>query len=65
MLAEEQLEDGIAEVFEPLVVEVDLLCLVTQARVRQCLGQEQRIAELITDLFFERMHENAWRQGGK
>ena len=52
MLAEQELQHGVAEVFEPLVVEVNLLRLVAEAGVRERLGQQERVAKLIADTFF-------------
>ena len=64
VFAEQELQDGVAEVFEPLVVEVHLLRLVPEARVRERLGQQERVAELVTDLFFERMHGKQMQNAG-
>ena len=56
ILGEDELEDGVAEEFEPLIVEMMALGFVAEARMRQRLRKEERIAELVFDALFERIH---------
>src|SRR4051812_25481203 len=56
MLRDDELEDGIAEVLEPLIVEMMPMRFVAETRMSQRLGQQQRVAELVADTFFKRVH---------
>ena len=56
MLRHDQLEDGVAQELEALIIEMLLLLFVSNARMSQGLGQEMWIPKLITDALFERMH---------
>jgi hypothetical protein len=56
MLRHDQLEDGVAQEFEALIIEMLLLFFVSNARMGQGLSQELGIPKLITDALFERMH---------
>jgi hypothetical protein len=55
-LGEDELEDGIAEKFEPLIVEMVALRFVTQAGVSERLCEEERIPKLVFKPLFERIH---------
>jgi hypothetical protein len=56
MLGHDELQDGVAEKFEPLIIEMMPLGFVAEAWMRQRLGQEKRIAKLMADAFLERIH---------
>lgn len=65
MLAGDKLQHRVAEVFEPLVVEVNLLRLMTQAGVGERFGQQQRVAEFVADLLLKRVHPGAKLMAGE
>ena len=54
MLGHDKLQNRIAQKLQPLIIEMIAVRLVPQARVGERLRQEQRIAELVADAFFER-----------
>lgn len=56
MLGDDELEDGVAEKFEALIVELFSLSFMGDARMSERLGQETRVLEMIADPFFERVH---------
>ena len=56
MFGNDQLEHGIAEEFEPLIIEMFSLRFVPKTGVRQRLRQKQRIAKLVANAFFHRIH---------
>ena len=58
-LGEDELEHRIAEKFETLVVEVMPLRLVPDGRMRERLRKQERIAELVFQSHFERIHRRA------
>jgi len=58
MLRDDELKDRIAQKFQPLIIEMAAVRLVPQTRVGERFRQEQRIAELVTDAFFERVHRS-------
>jgi hypothetical protein len=58
-LGENQLQHGVAEEFQPLVVKVVPLRLMPERRVRERLRKQERIAELIFEALFERVHPDA------
>ena len=60
MVGEDELEDGVAEKFEALVVEMVHLRFVAKAGMGQRFGEQERIAELVFDPLFERSH-GRWR----
>jgi very-short-patch-repair endonuclease len=39
-----------------LVIEMTLLRFVTETRMRQRFREQQRVAKLVADSFFQRMH---------
>jgi len=55
VLGNDELEDGVAEEFKPLIVELFSLPFMRHARVSERFGQESWVPKLITDSFFERM----------
>ena len=57
MLRDDELQDRIAEKFEALIIELRPLFFVRDARMSERFGEQLRIAKLIADAFFERMHE--------
>src|SRR5205085_8961450 len=59
MLRYDKLQNRIAKKFQTLIVEMIPLCLMSQARMRERLRQQERIAELVTDAVFERIHGRA------
>jgi putative transcriptional regulator len=56
ILGKYELKDGVAKIFETLVVKVMTLRLMAEAGVRQGLRQEQRVPKLIMQTLFERIH---------
>jgi hypothetical protein len=56
LMAEGELEDGIAEEFEALVVEAGTLGLVAHARMREGLGEEPELAERVAEDALKRFH---------
>jgi hypothetical protein len=56
IFGDHELKNRIAQKFETLIIKMPLLGFVTEAWMSQRFGQKQRIAKLITDSFFERMH---------
>jgi hypothetical protein len=49
MFGKDQLEDGVSEEFQPLIVEMMPLGLVPKARMRQGFRQQERISKLVAD----------------
>ena len=66
MLGHDELHDGIAEVLEPLIIEMMPVRLVPETGVGQSLCQQQRVAEFVTDPFLEWIHAmfKLFRHGG-
>ena len=56
MLGHHELENRIAQKFEALVIEMIAMRLVSHARMRERFRQQERVAELVTDAVFERIH---------
>ena len=56
VLGEDELEDGVAEEFEALIVKMMALGFVPEAGVRKGFRQEEGIAEFVTDACFQRCH---------
>jgi len=56
ILGDNKLENSVAQKFQTLIIKMITLRLMAEAGVRQCFRQQQRIAELVTDAFFERCH---------
>ena len=56
MLGNNELENGIAEKLQALIIKMITLRLMTYAGVRERFRQQKRIAEFVTDAFFERCH---------
>jgi len=56
MFRHDELEDGVTQELEPLIVEVMSLRLVAETRMRQRFREEERIAKLVTDSFLEWIH---------
>jgi len=52
MFGKDQLEDGVSEEFQALIVEMMALGLVPKAGVGQSLRQQERISKLVTDALF-------------
>jgi hypothetical protein len=50
------LQNRVAQKLQSLIIKVSSMRLVPKTGVSQCLGQEQRIAKLVADAFFERIH---------
>src|SRR6266516_4356841 len=51
-----ELENGVAQELQALVIKMITLRLMSQAGVGECFRQQQRIAEFVTNAFFERCH---------
>jgi hypothetical protein len=58
MFRDDELQNRVAQEFEPLIIEVFSLFFVSHARVGERLGEKLRIAKSILNLFFERMHRS-------
>src|SRR5436309_683010 len=56
LLSNDELEDSVAEKLQALIIEMIPLRFMAQARMCQCFRQQKRIAEFVTDAFFERCH---------
>ncbi len=56
VLGEDELEDGVAEEFEPLVIEMVALGLVAKAGVGERFREEEGVAEFVFETLFERVH---------
>ena len=65
MLGDHQLEHGIAEKFQPLIVKVECFALEREARMGQGFGEEERIAELVADVPLERVHMGGQLRGSE
>ena len=57
MFGKDQLQDGVAQEFEPLIVKMMPLRLVAQARVGQSFRKQKGIAEFILNPLFQRIHK--------
>ncbi len=51
-----ELQNGVAQKFESLIIEMAPLRFVAEARMRQRLRQQERIAKLVADTLLERVH---------
>ena len=56
MFRDHDLENGIAEKLQPLIVKMMALRFVTETGMRERFRQQKRIAKLVVDAFFERTH---------
>jgi hypothetical protein len=56
MFGDNELENCVAQKLQPLIIKMIALRLMAEAGVRQCFRQQQRIAEFVTNAFFERCH---------
>jgi hypothetical protein len=56
LMAESELEHGIAQEFKALVVETGALGLVAHARMREGLGKETELAEVVAEDALKRFH---------
>lgn len=63
MLRDDELENGVAEKLEPLVIELPALLLVPYARVGERLDQQLGIAKAMTNALFQRMRRSAHSLG--
>ena len=61
MLGHDELQDGVAEKFEALVIEMFFLSFVRNARMSQGLDEQTDITESITDALFQGMHVSLGR----
>ena len=57
IFGEDELENGVAEKFKPLIVEVMALRLVTETGMGERFREEERVAEFVFKALFERVHE--------
>src|SRR5712692_10030462 len=60
MFGDNELKNGVAQKFKTLIVEMMLLCLVTETGMSQRLSQQKWIPEFVADSFFEWMHVTAF-----
>ncbi len=58
MLGHDELEHSIAQELEALIIKMMPLRFVAEAGMGQRFRQEKRVAKLMTDTFFERIHQN-------
>src|SRR5438552_2263181 len=56
ILGNNELENGVAEKLQALIIKMIPLRLMAQAGVRERFRQQKRIAELVANAFFERCH---------
>src|SRR5437763_12259653 len=56
ILGDNELEDGVTEKFQALIIKMITLGFVAETRVSERLRQQQRIAKLVTDAFLQRTH---------
>ena len=56
MFGDDELQYGVTQKFQPLIIEIMKLGLVSNTRMGQRFREEERISELITNAFFERSH---------
>jgi hypothetical protein len=56
MLGDDELEDGVTEKFESLIIKVSALFLMPHTRMGERLPEQLRIAKLMRDALFQRMH---------
>ena len=54
----DELQDGVSQEFEALIVQMIALRLVTHAGMRQGFRQQKTVAKCVADSFFERGHFN-------
>jgi len=57
VLGEDELENGVAEKLQALIIEMVALGFVAEAGMGERFRQEERIAEFVFDALFERIHE--------
>jgi hypothetical protein len=53
MLGDDQLQHGVAEELEALIIKVMPLGFVPEARMSERLGEQQRVAKFVADAFLE------------
>ena len=56
---DDELQHGVAEKFQALIIEMMPLGFVAQAGMGQRFRQQKRIAKLVADAFLERIHETS------
>ena len=56
MLRHHELQNRIAQKLEALIIEMMLLCLMSHAWMSERFRQQERVAELVTNAVFERVH---------
>jgi hypothetical protein len=56
MFGDDKLQNGVTEEFQTLIIKMVPLCFVPETGMSERLGQQKRIAELITDAFLEWTH---------
>ena len=56
MLRYHELQNRIAQKLQTLIVEMVALRLMSHARMRERFRQQERVAELVTNAVFERIH---------
>jgi hypothetical protein len=62
VLGDGELDDGVTEEFEPLVVEGIALPFERNARVREGFRQQQAVAEFVENPLLERVHDRIFRR---
>ena len=56
MFGDHELQYGVTQKLQTLIVEIMELCLVSDAGMGQCFREEERVSEFITNAVFERIH---------
>ncbi len=56
VLRNNELEDGITEELQPLIIEMMPLRFVAEAGMRERFRKEERIPKFVADAFFQRVH---------
>jgi hypothetical protein len=64
-LRKEELEHGITEEFEALIIRKGVLAFVPEARMSECLSEKRGIPECVTEDGFEEFHDRDWERKGE
>ena len=58
MFRDDKLENSVAQKFQPLIIEMGPMGLVSEARMSERFREQERVPEFVADAFFERIHPN-------
>ncbi len=56
MLRHDELQNGVTEKLEPLIIEMMPLRFVTKTRMRQRFREQKRVPKFVADAFLEWIH---------